>query len=147
MKKQQKKQVGNLKLGDVFYTGGGALKHTVTSAEGGMYVRSSYVPVLPPKTTHHFRDEFVFVDEVEVKGASRSLKWLRFDGWGVPDPTDQSIDDAIWRCIYGTPTKSDLYDVVSLAQVFLHLATHPQGTEACIKQLRQIRNRLKEVDQ
>lgn len=147
MKKQIKKRVGDLKLGGVFYTtdAGGTLKHTVTSADGGMYVRSEYVPVLPPKTTHHFRDEFVFVDEVEVKGASRSLKWLRFEDWGVPDPTDESIDEAIQRIIYGEPTKADIGSMLSLAQVFIHLAVHPQGTEACIKQLRSIRNRLKRM--
>jgi len=75
-------------------------------------------------------------------------RWLRFaEGWGVPDPSDDFIGDAIWRIAYGTPTKVDVRHMVSLAQVFVHLAMHPSGTEACVKQLREIRRRLRETDQ
>ena len=73
-------------------------------------------------------------------------RWLRFDGWGVPDPSDDFIADAIWRIVYGTPTKVDVRHMVSLAQVFVHLAMHPAGVDVCVKQLRQIRRRLRESE-
>jgi len=72
-------------------------------------------------------------------------RWLRFDeGWGVPDPSDDFIGDAIWRIVYSAPTRVDVRHVVSLAQAFIHLAMHPSGVEACVKQLREIRRRIRE---
>lgn len=59
------------------------------------------------------------------------------DGTSWPTATRAAALDHLLR--YGTPTRSDLLAAASVLSAYVHIATHPMGTEKAIGQLRMLR--------
>lgn len=63
------------------------------------------------------------------------------DGSTWPDPLDQEAAEARHCARYNLATLTQLqaYDILAYAEAYLHLASHPAGTESCIATLRKLR--------
>lgn len=67
------------------------------------------------------------------------------DGAWWPNPDDDELE---WRLRYGREslTDTDLLVAASYIAGYRHLLTHPQGTEATIRQLRQARRLVRDAE-
>ena len=84
---------------------------------------------------------------------------LYFTDWSVFDPRALNVEDgpisrvhhALHPLAGGTPetvtlSRDDAYALEVAADCYLHLTTHPAGTEAAIEQLRAIRRALRTLE-
>lgn len=70
------------------------------------------------------------------------MKRIRLDGGATwPDPLDQEAAEAMHCARYNLAglTQLQAYDILAYAEAYLHLASHPAGTESCVATLRKIR--------
>lgn len=61
--------------------------------------------------------------------------------YSMPDPTDESLTEALHQLRYNltAATQADAYRVLAAAEAFCHLATHPAGSNSMVRKLREIR--------
>lgn len=45
--------------------------------------------------------------------------------WMISDPESEELAEAMHATRYGTPTKAQLYTVLSAAEAYIHLTTYP----------------------
>lgn len=71
---------------------------------------------------------------------------LRFEDWSMTDPLSDELHAAMYcACHYFDQlTKSEMREILRAANSYIHLASHPVGTEAVIKQLRAVRRAVKD---
>ncbi len=43
----------------------------------------------------------------------------------IADPADKELEDAMWALRYGTPSKAQIYKVLSAAEAYRHLCLYP----------------------
>lgn len=63
---------------------------------------------------------------------------LLLDG-GASWPSPRGVGDLEWTLRYGEPTQADLMAAARIVATYLHILTHPAGTEAIVRQVRQAR--------
>jgi hypothetical protein len=65
----------------------------------------------------------------------------RFGEWSLPDPHDHALHDALHDARYDLAhlSQGQAYRILAAAEAYVHLAGHPAGTEAMVRQLRAIR--------
>lgn len=70
-----------------------------------------------------------------------------FEDWSMPDPEYEPLADALHTARYalGSLTQEQAYLILGCAEAYLHLVTHPAGTESVVKQLREVRRALREI--
>ncbi len=75
------------------------------------------------------------------------MKQLRLTGCVWPNPHDEDAHEAMHTARYNLAalTQVQAYDILSYAEAYLHLATHPAGTESCVKTLREVRRLARPV--
>ena len=78
------------------------------------------------------------MDKLQARRAS----WLIFEDWTISDPECPGLREALHTARYGNPTRQQANLILAAATSYVHLATHPAGTESMIKQLKAIRKAL-----
>lgn len=71
--------------------------------------------------------------------------YLRFGDWAMPNPNGAAFREALHAARYDPPgylTRPQVLLLLSAAESYHCLATHPAGTESMIKKLRAIRRRV-----
>lgn len=70
---------------------------------------------------------------------------LRMDGYTIADPESEALGEAMHRARYSLDqlTQGDAYLILGAAEAYIHLTTHPAGTERMVTKLRNIRRAVR----
>lgn len=73
------------------------------------------------------------------------MNYLRFDGWVAPDPRDEDLHQAMHAARYSLSslTQAEAYRILAAAEAYIHFAAHPAPTADIVKQLRELRTRVR----
>jgi len=82
-------------------------------------------------------------DETELWLETRA-GYFFFKDWRMPNPLDKRLIEAMWRMRYASPSRDDCFRVLSAAEAYCHLASHPASNKLILKQLRELRAAVKE---
>lgn len=82
-----------------------------------------------------------------MKTPWRGHEILRMPGYTIADPESERLGEAMHRARYNLSqiTQGDAYLILGAAEAYIHLTTHPAGTERMVSKLRAIRRALKEL--
>ena len=74
---------------------------------------------------------------------------LRFDDWCIPDPTNERLDAAMYRCRHERQhlTDDDMCLILEAAQAYRFLTTYALGQECCVEKLRTVWRALRHLEQ
>jgi hypothetical protein len=78
-------------------------------------------------------------------------EWIRMHqddphrAYAFPDPTTEEVDGAMHTARYDLAhlTQAQAYLLCDIACAYDHLLTHPAGTEAVVRQLREVRREIR----
>ena len=76
----------------------------------------------------------------------RGKQVIRFDGFTMADPESEELGEAMHTARYNLKglTQAEAFLILGATECYLHLTTHPAGTEAMVRKLRLIRRTLRE---
>lgn len=69
--------------------------------------------------------------------------------YSMPDPNSEALDESMHRLRYEfhSATQDDAYRVLAAAGAYLHFAAHPSPTCRLVKQLRELRSAVRELQE
>lgn len=73
----------------------------------------------------------------------RDGNYLRGDNWLCIDPTRPDLHEAMHAARYESPTCVQVGLLLAAAEMYIHLATHPAGSESAVRKLRMIRRAVR----